>query len=115
MTTASQLPGSFESLEPLAAFWAIRGSDARKKRRIASTEEERVTFYNAVAPELARALEYLDRFDIEKLDEKQSRLLDMMLTLAHISLAVESQGKNESFHAISHACFTITRSTEDAA
>ena len=84
MSGASLLPDGFFVLEAFVADWAVAGSA------------------------------YLDAFPVDALDERQQRLLDLMLMLAHVALAVEKQGANEAVHAINHAHFTITRSTEDA-
>lgn len=107
------LPPDFSDLERFVPDWAISGADARKCRRIASTRAERAEFYEGASPRLQPALEYLDRFPIDALDEQQTRLLDLMLMLGHIALAVEKQGANEEKHAINHAHFTITRSSAD--
>ncbi|MGE0386537.1 MAG: hypothetical protein AB7Q97_17555 [Gammaproteobacteria bacterium] len=115
MSTSALLPQGFETLEGFAQSWAVAGSDVRRKRRIASTAQERDAFYAAAVVHLDRALEYLDEFALDRLDARQQRLLDLMLMLAHVSLAVEKQGANEALHAINHAHFTITRSAHDAA
>jgi hypothetical protein len=107
------LPEGFERLEPFAEAWAVAGSEARKRRRIASTEPERLEFYNVMVEEVHGALEYLDQYPLDALDTEQQRLMNMVLTLAHIALAVEKQGASEATHALSHAHFTITRATED--
>jgi hypothetical protein len=111
--TAAILPGGFEDLAGFAQDWAIRGADARKRRRIASTEAERQAFYEAVLPRAQAALDYLDQFEVDALGPDQQRLMDLLLTFAHVSLAVEAQGPDEAYHALSHAEFTITRNTED--
>ena len=108
------LPSGFERLEPFAVAWGISGSDARKRRRIESGEAERCEFYEIMTEEVERALAHLDEFPVDALDAPQQRLMDMVLMLAHVALAVEKQGDAESYHALSHAHFTITRATEDA-
>ena len=115
MGSVNQLPPGFEDLEQFADFWAVAGIDERKKRRIMSTEEQRHDFYAVASVQLVRALEYLDQYPIDDLEGAQLRLLNLMLSLAQVSLAVEKQGSNEPYHALSHAHFTISRSTEDAA
>ncbi|MET0146613.1 MAG: hypothetical protein ABW328_17770 [Ilumatobacteraceae bacterium] len=112
---AALLPPGFEGLEPLVADWAISGSDARKRRRIASSEAERLAFYAAMGADVERALDHLDQFPVDDLDASHQRLMDLVLMLAHVALAVEKQGESESYHSISQAHFTITRATEDAA
>ena len=111
---ATSLPPGFSELEGFVRDWAVAGSNARKDRRIASNREERLSFYQTAAPFLRPALAYLDQFPLGSLDPEQTRLLDMMLMLGHIALAVEKQGDDEERHAINHAHFIITRSTEDA-
>jgi hypothetical protein len=111
--TAGLLPEGFGSLEPLVDSWGVRTSNGRSRRRIASTEAERQAFYDAMAPELERALDHLDRYDVDQLPPPEQRLLDLVLMTAHISLAVEKQGPDEATHAIAQATFTITRSTAD--
>jgi hypothetical protein len=111
--TGAPLPEGFEDLAPFAEAWAVHGSDARKRRRIASTEDERQAFYEAALPRVPAALAYLDAFDVDALDGPQKRLMDLMLTFAHVSLAVEAQGPDEAYHALSHAHFIITRGAED--
>jgi hypothetical protein len=108
-----RLPNGFSDLEPFVADWAVAGSDARMRRRLASKEDERLAFYAAATPLLEPALAYLDQFAVDALDHQQQRLLDLILMLAHVALAVERQGANEAVHAVNHAHFTITRSTED--
>jgi hypothetical protein len=110
----SLLPADFADLDSFVTVWAIAGSNARKSRRIASTPAERMSFYDVAMPRLPSALAYLDRFDVDSLDVPQQNLMNMMLMLAHISLAVEKQGANEERHKVNHAHFTITRSTENA-
>ena len=53
------LPEGFERLEPFADAWAVAGSDARKRRRIASTEPERLEFYNVMVEEVERGAFHL--------------------------------------------------------
>jgi len=113
MANSALLPAGFEALTPYVEAWAIHGGDARKRRRIASTPEERADFYGAALPLMKDALAHLDGFDLQAMPDPERRLLDLMLTLAHISLAIEKQGDNEPIHAVNHALFTITRSTED--
>jgi hypothetical protein len=113
MTDPHDLPEGFGDLAPFVPLWSLAGSDARKRRRIASTEHERQAFYAAAAPRLADALAHLDRLPLGDLAGADRNLMNLVLSLAHVSLAVEKQGSNEARHAVNHAFFTITRSTED--
>ena len=113
MTGRSTLPGAFVALEPFVDDWAVTGCDARIRRRIASEPASRLEFYEAACPLLPAALEHLDAKGFNGLDESDVRLLDLLLTLAHVALAVEQQGDVEPVHARAHARFRIERSSED--
>jgi hypothetical protein len=107
------LPAGFEALEHFVAFWAVQGSSNRAQRRTDSSESERVAFYSAAKDLAPDALEYLDRKPVAQLDEKERRLMDLMLSLCHVSLAVESQRDDEERHSKARAHMKITRSSAD--
>lgn len=109
----AQLPPGFEALEPFAESWAVSGAANRAHRRGASNEAERAAFYAAATRLLPDALAYLDAKPLEKLDEKEERLMNLMLCLCHISLAVEVQGDAEAKHAQFRQFLTITRAPSD--
>lgn len=108
------LPAGFEALEPFVADWAIEGSAQRMQRRLESTEAQRKAFFEAAKPLLVPALEYLDRKPLHEHDAQERRLMNLMLSFCHVSLAVEIQGDAEPEHAKSARHLKITRSTADA-
>ena len=99
MTSAPRLlPRGFESLEPFVASWAIDDLSMRDAMRGSATPEERKAFY-AVASDLAEAaLDHLDAKPFESLDDSEARLMQLMLSLAHVALAEEIQGDHEPAH-----------------
>jgi hypothetical protein len=109
----TQLPNGFEALEPFAGQWAISGTAGRARARNDSSAEERQAFYDAASPLLAPALELLDSKPLEELDEGEQRLMELMLSLAHVALAVETQREFETRHVVSRRHMTITRSSAD--
>ena len=109
----SLLPPGFEALEPFVGAWAVAGAANRAQRRNDSTEAERLPFYEAASKAAPEALAYLDRTPLHAFDEREERLMNMMLTLAHISLAVEAQGSDEPRHAKDRAHLRITRAPSD--
>jgi hypothetical protein len=111
--TQSQLPAGFEALEPFVADWAIKGASNRAQRRLNSQEAERVAFFEAAKDLLAPALTRLDETPLDQLDECEKRLMDLMLTFAHVALAVEVQGDDEPRHAKDARFMTITRAPSD--
>ena len=107
------LPHGFEVLEPFVARWAISGSAARARLRDEGSREELAAFFTAANDYLEDALDLLDRKPLDALDEKERRLLDLMLSLAHVSLAVEVQRDDEPLHMLCRQHMRITRTPAD--
>lgn len=111
--TETALPAGFEALTPFVAGWALGTANERLQRRLASSEAERVAFFEAAKPLLADGLAYLDQTPLDRFDEKQTRLMRLLLGFAHVSLAVEVQGDDERKHAADARFITITRAPAD--
>jgi hypothetical protein len=112
-TTQAALPAGFEALTPFVADWALATANQRLTRRLASSEAERVAFFEAAKPLLADGLAYLDQTPLDQFDEAQTRLMRLLLGFAHVSLAVEVQGDEEPKHAHGARFITITRAPAD--
>lgn len=108
------LPEGYEALEPFVAQWAIDGTVERDRARGASTPEQREAFYAAAKAYVPQALAELDRKPVSELDERERRLLDLLLSLAHVTLAVEMLTDAEPRHARFRQVMKITRTPEDA-
>lgn len=114
MTGAQRLlPPGFEVLEPLAARWAAPSAAERDQLRAESSESDRVSLYDACRDRVAPALAMLDRKPIGELDERERRLLDLLLCFAHVAIAVEIQGDLEEGRAQARRHLRITRSSAD--
>lgn len=105
----SALPAGFAALEPFAERWAVAGSAARAALRDESGAEEREAFYAAARPLLYPALDHLDRKPLAEFDAQEQRLMDLMLNLAHVALAVETQADDEAKHMPARREMRITR------
>jgi hypothetical protein len=110
---SSRLPEGFAPLEPFVDDWAVAGSAARAARRDDTSAAERQVFYQAAREFLEPALTLLDAKPLAKLDAKERRLLDLMLTLAHVSIAVEVQRDFEPKHTVMRRYMRITRTPAD--
>jgi hypothetical protein len=111
--TTRLLPPGFADLEPFAARWAVVGAQARLQHRGHSSEAERASFYAATKSRLADALALLDGKPLAQFDERERRLMQMLLSLCHVALAVEMQGSDEAAHRRAREYLTITRASAD--
>ena len=112
-TTGGLLPSGFEALEPFVESWAIDGAANRAHRRLVSNEAQRIAFFNAAKDLLPAGLAYLDRKPLEQFDEKEQRLMNLLLSLGHVAQAVEIQGDDEPRHALGRQHMKITRASAD--
>jgi hypothetical protein len=110
----SRLPEGFAALEVFVGDWAIASSAARAARRDDSGAAEQEAFYQGARDFLDPALTLLDGKPLDALDEKERRLLDLMLTFAHISIAVEVQRDFEPQHTVMRRHMRITRTPAGA-
>lgn len=108
------LPSGYEVLEPFVAQWAVEGMRARDRARTESIPEQREAFFAVAKDLLPQALAELDRKPVSELDERERRLLNLMLGLAHVTLAVEMMTDGEARHAQFRQVMRITRTPEDA-
>ena len=110
----SALPAGFEELEPFVAFWAVAGTANRDLRRGESSPEQRLAFFEAMRPRLQQALALLDEKRLGDLDETEQRLMNLLLSFAHVTLAVEMMDQAEPRHASFRKEMRITRSPADS-
>lgn len=111
--TRGLLPSGFEALEPFVESWAIEGAANRAHRRLMSSDAQRVAFFNAARELVPAALDCLDRKPLNQFDEKEERLMNLLLSLCHVAQAVEIQGDDEPRHALGRQHMKITRASAD--
>lgn len=112
-TAQSLLPPGFEALEPFAARWAAASAAERDRLRTESNESDRVAFYDACKDWVGPALAMLDRKPLAGFDEREKRLMNVMLCFAHVAIAVEVQGDIEEQRAQARGHLRITRTSAD--
>ena len=110
---ATSLPADFSALEEFVASWACSSTAERAAKRTTSTPQEREALFAAASPRMEAALDYLDARPSTAFTEADWRLMDLMLSLAHVALAVEIQGPDEVASAPWRDRMRITRSTAD--
>lgn len=94
-----ELPEGFEALEPFVCQWAIATMPGRDAMRARASAGERQAFYHAASRLLEPALDHLDRIALSSLNDNDERLMEIMLSLAHVALAEEVQREAEPEHS----------------
>ncbi|MBU6268466.1 MAG: hypothetical protein KGN34_13055 [Sphingomonadales bacterium] len=97
---AGLLPPGYEALEPFVAQWDASGIAARAKLRDESTPEQRLAFHAAARGLVPGALAKLDEKPLDQLDEREQRLARLLLSYAHVAMAVEIRGAGEAAHML---------------
>ena len=113
MATARSLPAGFEDLEPFVATWALPATADRVAQRGRTTLAEKRAFYQVAGARLANALHHLDALDCKQLDGPDRRLFELVLSVAHISLAVERQKEADEALTLARALITVGKSVSD--
>lgn len=110
----SGLPQGFTDLEGFVDYWAADTTPARARLRDESSAEDKEAFFHAILPQVDEALALLDAKPLAELDQAETNLLNMLLSFAHVSLAVEIHGaRSEGRHVRYRQYMKITRSPAD--
>lgn len=107
------LPPNFAALEAYAPHWAGADAAARAAIRDDADFVAMEQFHAAVQPLLDDALAYLDARPLADHDERDARLMRLLLTFAHVALAVEVQREDEGMHRELRATLPIHRAPAD--
>ncbi len=111
MTTS--LPEGFVALEPFVHVWSVEGAAARDALRGSQSATERQAFFDSISPILERALDRLDKTPLADHSAAERRLMLLLLSFAHVALAVDVQGSDEAKHEINRRHLHITRAPAD--
>jgi hypothetical protein len=85
----SMLPREFADLEPFAARWCLPTEPARFEKRLASSIAEMQTFYNAITPRAAAAIDYLDQYPLDDMPREALNLMHVLFSMITVSFPVE--------------------------
>jgi hypothetical protein len=111
--TETSLPAGFEALQPFVEFWAADTAAERAHCRDISDEAARLAFYDAASDLVPKALAVLDAKPLGQFDAGEQRLMKLVLSFAHVSMAVELQREQEPKHARDRPHMRITRAPAD--
>jgi hypothetical protein len=85
---ASSLPVTFQALAPFLP-WALSKEQERTAKRMASTQEEILTFYNAMLSRMDAITNYLKQFPLDGMPVEAETLFHLSLSLIEVANAVE--------------------------
>jgi hypothetical protein len=109
------LPEGFEALSPFVEFWSADSAAGRADCRQRSDEASRLAFYAAASPLIPAALDHLDSKPLKELNDAEQRLMNLVLSFAHLAMAVELHKEQEPQHARDRHFLRITRAPADEA
>lgn len=107
------LPAGFAALEPFLPDWSGETAGARAGIRDDTDLEAMQAFHAAVEPLLGPAFAHLDARPLAEQDARDERLMRLLLTFAHIALAVEVQREEEPMHRMLRPSLHIRRTPAD--
>ena len=111
--TEALLPPGFEDLVRFVPVWAVSTAAERDRLRSDMPAEERAEFFAALRGPLEPALKLLDEKPLTELQASEKRLLSLLLSFAHVSLAEEVQKDHEPRHAAQRRFLRITTAPGD--
>lgn len=107
------LPEGFSALADFTPHWAGDSAATRAHLRDTAAPQAAQAFYDAVQPLLEPALAFLDAKPLAAHDERDRLLMRMLLTFAHVAMAIEVQRDDEPEHAKLRQYMRLTRAPAD--
>lgn len=111
---SNRLPKGYEVLEPFVDQWAVAGTANRALCRDESTPAQRNAFFETTKGLVPQALAQLDAKPLAQHDAQEQCLMNLLMSFAHVTHAVEMLGDGEPRHAQFRKEMRITRSPADA-
>ena len=88
----TSLPKPFRDLEKFVSEWALPTEAERNHKRRSSSMEVLGDFYDAVLPRFGEILSHLNGVPADGMPAEERRLVELSLTFAEVSNAVERFG-----------------------
>jgi hypothetical protein len=92
------LPEGFAALQPFVAYWSVPTTQQRRDRREAATMDEIRAFYEPMLAHAPAAIAHLEPLPIADLPPASRELMQLLLALAHVSMATELHGQPRAPH-----------------
>jgi hypothetical protein len=105
-----KLPKDFIALEKFAEAWCLASQTERHQKRVTSEMKDLEAFYAAMLPRIDAIAEYLNKFPLEDVKDKDQNLLYLALSFIEVSLAVELFHEPAESRAFAHGRYEIIES-----
>ncbi len=92
------LPEGFEALEPFQPYWGAATTQLRRERREAASMVDITAFYEVMLEHAPVAMQHLEALPLDAMPPVSVRLMEMVLMLAHVSMATELHGQPRAPH-----------------
>lgn len=89
----TMLPDEFIDLEPFAEKWCLATEPERYAMRLSTGMVEIRAFYDTMAPRVAAAIDYCDRFPLEAMPQPVVNLMRLLYSFINVSFPVEVWGQ----------------------
>jgi hypothetical protein len=96
----TSLPKQFRDLERFVSEWSLPSEGERNHKRRSSSMELLVEFYDAVLPRFGEILSHLNGVPADGMPADERRLVELSLSFAEVSNAVERFGQPDVPDAI---------------
>ena len=83
------LPTEFADLEKYAAVWALPTEPERYAKRLRSSMDEMLEFYDACFPRFEELVTYCDQFPLDEMPDDAMNVLHLLYSLVTVSFPVE--------------------------
>ena len=93
------LPAEFAELEPFAETWCLATETERFNRRMSSSMDDIMAFYDTFFPRLEEAIEFCDKYPLDDLPDDVENLVQLIHSLVMVSMAVEIFGQPKTVDA----------------
>lgn len=93
------LPDGFEALAPFQPYWGVATTQLRREQREAANMAEITAFYELMLALAPAAIAHLEAFPIDAIPPASGRLMELLLMLAHVSMATELHGQPRAPHS----------------
>ena len=107
MGQKNSLPTEFSDLEKYVSTWSLATEQERRAQRASSTVEGVRVFHDVMVDRGEAVLDYLNQFPLDGLSESQTKLFQLMLSLAEVTPVIEWYNQIEVVDGIKAERFEV--------